>query len=121
MATTLIAVEGCTITDINHGGTCVIKSGLSTYETINGKKVCLDGLVVTVSGGTIPGPQVAPVDVTINAQIIQFSPFGGKCPLAVNEVSGGTEIGEYTVGQSTVPAPIVLQITDAGQQFVKAQ
>ena len=121
MATALIAIEGCTITDINHGGQCTIKSGLSEYDKVCDGKVCLDGLVVTVSGGTIPGAQVSPVDVTINAQIIQNTAVEGKCPLAINEVSSGSETGQYQVGDDTVTQPIVLQITDAGQQFVKAQ
>lgn len=121
MATALIAVEGCTITDLNHGGTCVIKSGLSPYTKINGSKVCLDGLVVTVAGGTIPGNQIDPVDVTLNAQIIQYSKIDGKLPLAKGEQSSGQEMGKYQVGDNVVTAPIIVQITDAGQLYVKAQ
>lgn len=114
----LAAVENCVIEDTAHKGQCVIASGLSVNETIDGKKVCLDGLVVTVSGGTIPGPQISPVNVTINAKIIKGVTVGGKLPLAVNEVSSGDEIGQYQVGENVVSAPIVLTITNAGQNYV---
>lgn len=115
----LVAVESCQFVDTTHGGQCEIVDGLSTNEKIDGKKICLDGLKVLVSGGTIPGPQVEPVTVTINANIISGVKYGGKLPLAINEVSSGDEMGTYTVGQSTVSAPIVLQIVDAGQTDVQ--
>ena len=121
MPTTPIAIETCTIVDSAHGGTCIIKSGLSQNVKVCEGKVCLDGLVVTVAGGTIPGPQVAPVDVTINAAIIQGTTVEGKCPLALGEVSSGLEQGQYQDGPSTQTLPIVLTIADAGQTFVKAQ
>lgn len=121
MPKVLIAVEGCTFTDTVHGGQCVIKSGLSPYSTVNGSKVCLDGLVVTVAGGTVPGTQIDPVDVTLNAQIIQGSKIDGKLPLALNEISSGQETGKYQVGDDVVTAPIIIQITDAGQLYTKAQ
>lgn len=116
----LVAVESCQIVDAAHQGTCQIISGLSENEKIGGKKICLDGLKVLVSGGSVPGPQTAPVTVTINANIISGVKFGGKLPLAINEVSSGAEMGSYVVGPSTVSAPIVLQIVDAGQAEVQA-
>lgn len=114
----LIAVENCTIEDTIHKGTCMIQSGLSEKTKIDGKKICLDGLKVIVSGGTVPGPQVAPVTVTINAAQIAGVKFDGKLPLAEGDVSSGTETGSYQVGDSTVSAPIVLRITNAGQSDV---
>ena len=118
-ASVLIAVDGCTIVDSIHQGQCQIKSGLSANVTIAGKAVLLDGVVITVSGGTVPGPQQAPVDVTLNAQQIQNLKIEGKCPIGMGEQSSGTETGSYQVGQSTVSAPIILMIADAGQTAVK--
>lgn len=115
----LIAVDGCTITDTAHQGTCSIVSGLSVATKVDGKAVCLDGLKVMVSNGTVPGAQVAPVTVTINAKLIHGVKFEGKAPLAVGEVSGGSETAEYQVGNSTVSAPVVLTITNAGQSDVQ--
>jgi hypothetical protein len=115
----LIAVEGCTIQDVAHQGVCEIKSGLSEKVTVAGKAVLLDGVVITVSGGTVPGAQVEPVDVTLNAQIIQKLKFEGKCPIALNEVSSGNEQGKYSTSSGTVTLPIVLKIIDAGQDKVK--
>lgn len=117
----LIAVNGCQFVDSVHGGQCIIKSGLSKYTKVCGKEVCLNGLVVTVAGGTIPGPQVAPIDITVNAQIIQHTTYEGEHPLALNEISSGQDMAEYQVGDKTVKAPVTIQIVDAGQQFVKAQ
>lgn len=127
MPTLPIAVETCQFQDTAHGGVCTIKSGLSQYTTINGKKVCLQGLVVTVVGGTIPGPQVDPVDITFDLPPmiaplqIKGTKIEGKIPLALGEVSSGLETGKYTVGQSVQTLPITLTLVDAGQQFVKAQ
>ena len=73
-----------------------------------------------VSGGTVPGPQVAPITVTLNANLIKGAKFDGMLPLAVGEVSSGSETADYTVGQSTVTSPVVLTITDAGQSDVEA-
>lgn len=115
-----VALENCTITDTIHQGICTIKSGLSEHTGIDGKKICLDGLEVIVSGGTVPGPQVAPVTVTINAAVIKNTKFENKIPLAIGDVSSGEETGEYTQGLSKVTAPIVLCITDAGQGDVQA-
>ena len=115
----LIVVNGCTITDTTHQGTCTIKSGLSQKVKVTDKEVLLDGVVITVAGGTVPGAQIAPVDVTLNAQIIQKLKFEGKCPIALNEVSSGTETGKYQVGDTVQTLPIILQITDAGQTKVK--
>ena len=67
----------------------------------------------------MPGAQVSPVDITLNAQIITKLKFEGKCPIALNEVSSGTETGDYQSGSSTVTQPIVLKITKAGQDKVK--
>ena len=117
----LIAANGCQFTDSVHGGQCIIKSGLSKYTKVCGKEVCLNGLVVTVSGGTIPGPQVSPIDITMNAQIIQHTTYEGEHPLALNEVSSGQDTAKYQVGDKVVELPVTIQITDAGQQFVKAQ
>lgn len=116
----MVAVQGCTILDTTHQGTCTIISGLSTGTKIDGQAVCLDGLQVMVAGGTIPGAQTAPVVVTINAMQIVGTKIDGKAPLAVGEVSSGTEMGSYVVGNSTVSAPIILQIADAGQVAVQA-
>ncbi len=116
----MVAVEGCKIEDTVHKGTCTIQSGLSVNTKIDGKKICLDGLKVLVSGGTVPGPQVAPITVTINANLIKGAKFDGTLPLAVGEVSSGSEMADYTVGQSTVTSPVVLTITDAGQSDVEA-
>lgn len=116
----LVAIDGCTIEDTAHKGTCTIQSGLSEHTTIDGKKICLDGLKVVVSGGTVPGPQVAPVTVTISANLIKGAKFDGKLPLAVGEVSSGEETADYTVGQSTKTESVVLTITDAGQRDVSA-
>lgn len=118
-ASILVAVEGCTIVDTLHQGQCTIKSGLSENVKVAGSKVLLDGVVITVSGGTIPGPQTAPVDVTLNAQQIKKLQFEGKCPIGIGEQSSGSEMGSYQVGQSTQSLPIVLMIADAGQTAVK--
>lgn len=117
----LIAVENCTIEDTVHKGTCMIQSGLSEKTKIDGKKICLDGLKVVVSGGTVPGPQVDPVTVTINAAKIAGVKFDGKLPLAVGDVSSGTETADYTVGQSTKTESVVLTITKAGQSDVTGE
>lgn len=111
----LVALENCTIDDTVHKGTCKIQSGLSPFTAMDGKKVCLDGLKVLVSGGTVPGPQVAPVVVTINAAMITGTKVDDKVPLAVGDVSSGTETAQYQVGQSVVTAPVELTISNAGQ------
>lgn len=116
----LIAIDGCTIQDTVHQGQCQIVSGLSVGTKVDGKAVCLDGLKVMVSDGTVPGKQVAPVMVTINAKMIAMTKFEGKAPLAVGDMSGGTEQGQYQVGNSVVAAPIMLTIADAGQTDVQA-
>lgn len=115
----LVAVDGCTITDAAHQGTCTILSGLSTATKIDGKAVCLDGLKVQVAGGSVPGAQIEPVTVTLNARMIQGVKFEGKAPLALGEVSGGSETADYQVGQTVVNMPVVLTITDAGQSDVQ--
>lgn len=119
----LIAVNDCQFQDNTGGGQVTILSGLSQHTKACGKPICLDGLQVQVVGGQLPGgyAQVNPVTVTINAQIIQHDKVEGKCPLAVNEISSGQEMGTYSNGQSSTQAPVIVQITDAGQQFVKAQ
>lgn len=114
-----VALENCQIQDTIHQGTCTIQSGLSEFTKIDGKKVCLDGLKVLVSGGTVPGPQVAPVVVTINAALIAGVKIDGKLPLAAGEVSSGSETAQYTVGQSVVTAPVVLTISNAGQNDIQ--
>ena len=114
-----VALENCQIQDTIHQGTCTIQSGLSEFTKIDGKKVCLDGLKVLVSGGTVPGPQVAPVVVTINAAMITGTKVDDKVPLAVGDVSSGTETAQYTVGQSVVTAPVVLTIINAGQNDIQ--
>lgn len=114
-----VAVESCTIVDTTHGGKCEIVDGLSETEKIGGKKICLDGLTVRVSGGTSPGPQVGFVDVVIDAQTIKNVKFGDKLPLAVGETSSGKEQGSYVV-VVPVSMPVVLQIVDAGQMEVTA-
>lgn len=114
-----VALENCQIQDTVHQGTCEIQSGLSPFTTMDGKKVCLDGLKVLVSGGTVPGPQVAPVVVTINAAMITGTKVDDKLPLAGGEVSSGSETAQYTVGQSVVTAPVVLTISDAGQNDIQ--
>jgi hypothetical protein len=114
-----VALENCQIQDTLHQGTCVIQSGLSDFSKIDNKKVCLDGLKVLVSGGTVPGPQVAPVVVTINAALIPGVKIDGKSPLAAGEVSSGSETAQYTVGQSVVTAPVVLTIINAGQNDIQ--
>lgn len=115
-----IAVDGCTIQDTAHQGQCTIKSGLSTKTKVNGKAVCLDGLEVIVAGGTVPGAQVAPVTVTINAKMIANTKFDGKVPLAVGDMSDGSATGKYQVGNSVTEAPILLVIADAGNTLVQA-
>ena len=114
-----VALENCQIQDTLHKGTCQIQSGLSVNTKVDGKKVCLDGLKVLVSGGTVPGPQVEPVVVTINAAIISGVKIENKLPLAGGEVSSGDETAEYTVGQEVVTAPVVLTISKAGQNDVQ--
>lgn len=114
-----VALETCQIQDTLHQGTCQIQSGLSVNTKVDGKKVCLDGLKVLVSGGTVPGPQVAPVVVTINAALIGGAKIDDKLPLAGGEVSSGSETAQYTVGQSVVTAPVVLTISNAGQNDVQ--
>lgn len=116
----LIAVDGCTIQDTVHQGQCQVVSGMSMMTKVDGKAVCLDGLQVMVSGGTVPGAQTAPVMVVINAKMIAMTKFEGKAPLAVGDMSGGTEMGQYQVGNSVVSAPIMLTIADAGQTDVQA-
>lgn len=113
-----VALENCQIQDTLHQGTCQIQSGLSVTK-VDGKKVCLDGLKVLVSGGTVPGPQVEPVVVTINAALISGVKIDEKLPLAGGEVSSGSETAQYTVGQSVVTAPVVLTISNAGQNDVQ--
>lgn len=114
-----VALENCQIQDTIHQGQCTIQSGLSPFSTMDGKKVCLDGLKVLVSGGTVPGPQVAPVVVTINAAMITGTKVDDKVPLAVGDVSSGTETAQYQVGQSVVTAPVVLTISNAGQTDIQ--
>ena len=114
-----VALEDCQIQDTIHKGKCTIKSGLSVNTKVDGKKVCLDGLKVLVSGGTVPGPQVEPVEVTIDAALIDGVKIDGKLPLAAGEVSSGSETAQYTVGQSVVTAPVVLTISNAGQNDVQ--
>lgn len=114
-----VALENCQIQDTIHQGTCTIQSGLSPFSTMDGKKVCLDGLKVLVSGGTVPGPQVAPVVVTINAAMITGTKVDDKVPLAVGDVSSGTETAQYQVGQTVVTAPVVLTISNAGQNDIQ--
>lgn len=116
----LIAVQDCTITDTIHQGQCQILSGLSAGTKIDNKFICLDGLKVLVSGGTIPGPQIAPITVTINAMQIIGTKIEGKLPLAMGEVSSGSETGSYQVGNVTQTLPIILTITNAGQSGVNA-
>lgn len=115
----LVALENCKIDDTVHMGTCTIQSGLSPFTTMDGKKVCLDGLKVLVSGGTVPGPQVAPVVVTINAAMITGTKVDDKVPLAVGDVSSGTETAQYQVEQTVVTAPVVLTISNAGQTDIQ--
>lgn len=114
----LVAVESCQFVDTTHGGQCEIVDGLSTNEKIDGKKICLDGLTVRVSGGTSPGPQVGFVDVVFASNIIKNCKYGDKLPLAVGETSSGKENGSYVV-VVPVSLPVVLQIVDAGQTDVQ--
>ena len=115
----LVAVDGCTITDAAQGE-CTILSGLSTATKIDGKAVCLAGLKVQVANGSVPGgKQMEPVTVTLNARLIQGVKFEGKAPLALGEVSSGSETANYQVGQTVVNMPVVLTITDAGQSDVQ--
>ena len=72
-----------------------------------------------MSGGTVPGPQVAPVVVTINAAMITGTKVDDKAPLAVGDVSSGSETAQYQEGQSVVTAPVVLTISNAGQNDVQ--
>lgn len=116
----LVAIDGCTLQDTVGQGQCTVVSGMSMFTKIDGKAVCLDGLQVMVSGGTVPGPQVAPVMVKLNALSIVGTKFEGKAPLAMGDMSGGTEMGQYQVGNSVVSAPIVVMIADAGQTDVQA-
>ncbi len=115
----LVALENCKIDDTVHKGTCEIQGGLSPLTTMDDKKVCLDGLEVLVSGGTVPGPQVEPVVVTINAAMITGTKVDDKVPLAVGDVSSGTETAKYQVGQTVVTAPVVLTISNAGQTDIQ--
>lgn len=114
-----VALENCQIQDTLHQGTCQIQSGLSPFSAMDGKKVCLDGLKVLVSGGTVPGPQVAPVVVTINAAMITGTKVDDKVPLALGDVSSGTETAQYQVGQTVVTEPVVLTISNAGQTDIQ--
>lgn len=116
----LVAVDGCMLQDMVGQGQCQIVSGLSVGTKIDGKAVCLDGLQVMVSGGTVPGAQVAPVMVKLNALNIIGTKFEGKAPLALGDMSGGTEMGQYQVGNAVVSAPIIVRIMDAGQVAVQA-
>lgn len=114
-----VALENCTIVDTLHQGTCTIQSGLSENTKCDEQKVCLDGLKVVVSGGTVPGAQVDPVVVTINAAIIGGTKIEGKLPLAAGEVSSGEETAQYVVGEEVVTLPVVLTISDAGQNDIQ--
>lgn len=116
----LVAVDGCTIQDAVHQGQCTILSGLSTNTKIDGKAICLDGLKVQVAGGSVPGTQLEPITVTINAMQIVGTKFDGKAPLAIGEVSSGQETANYQVGQTVQNLPVVLTIVDAGQTDVQA-
>ena len=112
----LIAVEGCTITC--SASTFQITSQASQGVTIDGKGVYREKLSVLVPTGASQGggTLVDPVSIDINPQVIAGTKADDKKPLAVGDTA--TANGNFQVGQSVTTLPIVVTITDAGQQAI---
>lgn len=110
-------IEGGEITDTTHQGTCTVVSGWSVNETINGKHVLLDPATIMVSGGKTP-PQVGTATLTMHHTGGGGVTMGGKGMICLNDFADGT--GQYQVGDSVVPQPIHIVVTNAGQGDVTA-
>ncbi len=119
----LIALEDCVIAAVPPvtGGTFSINpSTLSINEKINGKKICIDGLQVTVTGTAIPGyVQQSPVTVTFSAEIIKGTTFSNKCPLALNEAASVENV-VYVTSDSSTTATLAITIADVKQTNASA-
>lgn len=117
-----IALSDCEIKAVAPvtGGIINIVSGLSTYESINGKSICLDGMKISVSGTSIPGyTQTSPVTGTFEAKIIKGTKFAGKIPLALNDIAEIENVPYSNSDDSTVRT-IQIQITNVKQNNAQA-